>query len=215
MSCLLAIPKHPQSASPDRKGVVVVGVDNAFVPETVDSSTDVAQVPVVPIEVKSTLTLTLEDATGFDKDGDAFKDTLKESIAEVLGSGVSVSDVEITTTSINSTTGPAEVVVQVTIKNVETAEEAQRLADLLDASVINGALNDALEENAPNNGLDGALVPEPVDSRTDVAQVPVVPIQVKSTLTLTLEDALGSLAPESLQVRQVILMPDAGLPPDS
>ena len=33
-------------------------------------------------------------------------------------------------------TGPAEVEVQVTIKIVGTAEEAQRIADLLDASVI-------------------------------------------------------------------------------
>ena len=111
------------------------GLDNALVPETVNSSTDVVQVPVVPIEVTSTLSLSLEDATGFDKDGDAFQETLKESIADVLGPGVSVSDVEITTTSINSTTEPAEVEAQVTIKNVLIAEEAQRIADLLDASV--------------------------------------------------------------------------------
>ena len=72
---------------------------------------------------------------------------------------------------------------QATIKNVETAEEAQRIADLLDASVTNGTLNAALKENAPDNGLDNALVPETVDSSTDVVQVPVVPIEVKSTLT--------------------------------
>ncbi len=60
-------------------------MDNAFVSETVDSSTDVTQVPVVPIEAKSMSTLSLEDATGFDKDGDAFQETLKGSIADVLG----------------------------------------------------------------------------------------------------------------------------------
>ena len=124
---------------------------------------------------------------------DAFRDTLKEFIADVdvLGSGVSVSDVEITATSINSTTGPAEVEVQVTIKNVGTAEEAQGIADRLDASVTNGALNDALKEYAPGNGSDDALVPETVDSSTDVVQVPVVPIEVTSTLILSLEDATG------------------------
>ena len=79
--------------------------------------------------------------------------------------------------------GPAEVEVQVTIKNLETAEEAPRIADLLDASVTNGTLNAALKENALDNGLDNALVPETVDSSTDVVQVPVVPIEVKSTLT--------------------------------
>ncbi len=80
---------------------------------------------------------------------------------------------------------------QVTVKNVETAEEAQRLADLLDASVTNGALNAALEANAPDNGLDAALVPEPADSSTVVVPEPAVPIEVKSTLTLSLEDATG------------------------
>ena len=82
------------------------------------------QVPVVPIAAKLTLTLSLEDATGFDKDGDAFQETLKESIADVLGPGVDVSDVEITTTSINSTTGPAEVEVQVTINNGDRGRRA-------------------------------------------------------------------------------------------
>ena len=81
------------------------------------------------------------------------KGPVKASIADVLGPVVSVSDVEIITTSINSTTGPAEVEVQVTIKNVETAEEQERSADLLDASVTNGALKAALKENAPGNGL--------------------------------------------------------------
>ncbi len=76
-----------------------------------------------------------------------------------------------------------------TIKNVETAVEAERIADLLNASVTNGALNAALKENAPDNGLDNALVPETVDSSTDVVQVPVVPIEVKSTLILSLEVA--------------------------
>ncbi len=109
----------------------------------------------------------------------------------MLGPGASVSGVEITTTSINSTTEPAEVEVQVTIRNMETAEEAQRITDLLDASVTNGTLNAALNENAPDNGLDNALVPETVDSSTDVVQVPVVPIEVRSTLTLALDDAMG------------------------
>ncbi len=64
-------------------------------------------------------------------------------------------------------------------------------ADLLDASVTNGTLNAALKENAPDNGLDNALVPETLDSSTDVVQVPVVPIEAKSTWTLSLEDATG------------------------
>ncbi len=100
------------------------------------------------------------------------KTPVKASIADVLGPGVSVSDVEITATSINSTTGPAEVEVQETIKNVGTAEEAQGIADGLDASVTNGALNDALKANAPGNGLDDALVPKTVDSSTDVVGPP-------------------------------------------
>ena len=72
MSCLLAIPKHPQSASPDRKGVVVVGVDNAFVPETVGAKEEyIVDVRGSDVGLMST-TSTLEDGIGSDKDGDAF-----------------------------------------------------------------------------------------------------------------------------------------------
>ena len=154
-------------------------------------STDVVGVPA-PIEVKSTLTLTSEDATGFDKDGDASQDTLKESVAVSVINKAPDDDLQAPGESASTGVKKGDRLQRIAERLEILAGDSEWLPGSDDCLANLEALTAEIEAKGhpPDNNL--PKVPETKDSSTDVVKVPTASqIVTKSTLTLTAEDAQG------------------------
>ena len=131
-------------------------------------------------------------ATGFDKDGDASQDTLKESVAVSVINKAPDDDLQAPGESASTGVKKGDRLQRIAERLEILAGDSEWLPGSDDCLANLEALTAEIEAKGhpPDNNL--PKVPETKDSSTDVVKVPTASqIVTKSTLTLTAEDAQG------------------------